>query len=207
MKTTMSNRNVVYIAVFAALIAALGLMPPIPLPFLPVPITAQTLGVMLAGSLLGSRRGGLAVLLFLGLVAIGLPILAGGRGGFGVFLGPSGGFLLAFPLGAFVIGFLFERSPQFRRSSITPPSPPSPASFPSHPLSLAILFNLIGGVVVIYAIGVPWLAIVANLSLTQAAIGSAAFLPGDLIKSVIAAIVTVTVQKSYPTGNFQLPKW
>ncbi|MGJ3254038.1 MAG: biotin transporter BioY [Elainellaceae cyanobacterium] len=176
----MTTRDIVYIAVFAALIAALGLLPPIPLPFIPVPITAQSLGVMLAGSFLGAKRGGLAMLLFLGLVAIGLPILAGGRGGFGVFLSPSGGFLLAFPIAAFVIGWLFERSPQQTN------------------LGLAILFNLIGGIGVIYLIGIPWLAIATQISLAEAAIGSAAFIPGDVIKVVIAAIATVTVQKTYP---------
>jgi len=176
----MNNRDIVYIAVFAALIAALGLIPPIPLSFIPVPITTQSLGVMLAGSFLGAKRGGFALLLFLALVAIGLPILAGGRGGIGVFLGPSGGFLLAFPLAAFVIGWLTERSP--RRSN----------------LALALLFNLLGGVVVLYAIGIPWVALAAQISLPQAAIGSAAFIPGDVIKAVIAAIATVTVQKTYP---------
>lgn len=177
----MNNRDIVYIAVFAALVGALGLIPPIPLPFLPVPITAQTLGVMLAGSFLGAKRGGFALLLFLALVAIGLPILSGGRGGIGVFMGPSGGFLLAFPIAAFVIGWLFERSPQ-RSSNV----------------GFAILFNLLGGIIVLYSIGIPWLAIAAQMSLAKAAIGSAAFIPGDVIKAVIAAIATVTVQKTYP---------
>lgn len=176
----MNNRDLVYIAAFAALTAALGLVPAIPLPFIPVPITAQTLGVMLAGSLLGSKRGGFALLLFLALVAIGLPVLANGRGGIGVFMGPSGGFLLAFPIAAFVIGYLFERSP-YRFN-----------------LGLALLFNIIGGIAVIYAIGIPWVAIATQTSLAQAAIGSAAFIPGDLTKAVIAAIATVTVQKTYP---------
>lgn len=176
----MKNRDIVYIALFAALVAALGLIPPIPLPFIPVPITAQTLGVMLAGSLLGARRGGLALALFLLLVAAGLPILAGGRGGFGVFLGPSGGFLLGFPLAAFTIGWLTERSP--RRSS----------------LSWFLLFNLVGGIGVIYAIGIPWLAVASQLPLLQALIGSAVFLPGDIIKAIVAAIATVSIRRAYP---------
>ncbi|MEL6321465.1 MAG: biotin transporter BioY, partial [Cyanobacteria bacterium J06626_14] len=75
----MTTRDLVYIAVFAALVAALGLIPPIPLPFIPVPITAQSLGVMLAGAILGARRGACALLLFLVLVAIGFPLLSGGR--------------------------------------------------------------------------------------------------------------------------------
>lgn len=175
-----STRDLVYIALFAALVAALGLIPPIPLPFIPVPITAQSLGVMLAGALLGARLGGLALVLFLGLVAIGLPVLSGGRGGFGVFLSPSGGFLIGFPLGAFTIGWLVER--WWKRLN----------------LGLAILCNVIGGIGVIYALGIPWLAFAGEMSVASAAIGSAAFIPGDIVKAVIAAIATVNIRRSYP---------
>jgi biotin transport system substrate-specific component len=100
----MKSRDLAYIALFAAIVAALGLLPPVPVPGIPVPITAQTLGVMLAGSVLGARRGGLALLVFLAVVAVGLPVLSGGRGGLGVFVGPSAGFLYSWPLAAFVIG-------------------------------------------------------------------------------------------------------
>ena len=75
----MKTRDLAYIALFAAITAVLGLLPAVPVPAVPVPITAQTLGVMLAGAVLGARRGFLALLLFLALVAIGLPLLAGGR--------------------------------------------------------------------------------------------------------------------------------
>ena len=77
-------RDLAQIAIFAALIAALGL--PGPLNIGPVPITMQTLGVMFAGAILGPRKGTLAVLLFLVLTAVGLPLLAGARGGIGVAL-------------------------------------------------------------------------------------------------------------------------
>jgi len=95
------ERNVVYIALFAALIAALGLLPTF---FLAsgIPITAQSLGVMLCGTILGAKRGALAVVLFLVLVAVGLPLLAGGRGGLGVFTTPWAGFLFGFPIAAFL---------------------------------------------------------------------------------------------------------
>ncbi|MGB3613241.1 MAG: biotin transporter BioY, partial [Elainellaceae cyanobacterium] len=178
--TPMTNRDIVYVALFAALVAVLGLIPPIPLPVIPVPITAQSLGVMLAGSLLGMRRGGLALLVFLGLVAVGLPLLAGGRGGLGVFLGPSGGFVLAFPLAAAVIGGLTQRL--WRRLNA--------------PLAFAI--NAVGGIGVLYAIGVPWLAIATDLSLRQAAQTSMAFIPGDLVKAAIAALAVVAVKRAYP---------
>lgn len=176
----MTTRDLVLIALFAAIVAVLGLLPPIPLGLIPVPITAQTLGVMLAGAILGSKRGGLALLTFLALVAFGLPLLAGGRGGFGVFLGPSGGFLVAWPVAALVIGWIVERL--WSRINVL----------------WFLLANVVGGIGVMYAIGVPWLATAANLSLVQAATGAAAFIPGDLIKAGLAAIVAATVRQAYP---------
>ncbi len=176
----MSTRDLVLIAMFAAIIAVLGLMPPVPLGFIPVPITAQTLGVMLAGAILGARRGGLAVVAFLVLVALGMPLLAGGRGGLAVFLGPSGGFLVAWPIGAFVVGWIVERV--WLRINVV----------------WFLIANLIGGIGIIYLIGVPWLSKMAGLPITEAAIASAAFLPGDLIKAGLAAIVATAVRRAYP---------
>jgi len=177
----MRVNDIVFIALFAAITAALGLAPPITLPVIPVPITAQTLGVMLAGSILGAWRGGLALLLFIALVAAGLPVLSGGRGGLGVLLfSPSAGFLLAFPVAAFVIGWLTERV--WRRFDI----------------ARAFLINVVGGVGVVYAVGIPGVALIGDLSLVQAAAGSAVFIPGDLIKAGIAALAAVFVRRGYP---------
>lgn len=176
----MSTRDLARIALFAAITASLGLLPPIVVPGLPVPITAQTLGVMLAGAIIGARRGGLSQLAFIVLVAAGLPLLAGGRGGLGVFLGPTGGFALGFPIGAFVIGLL---------------AGPGRVGNSWVRLGAAIV---LGGIVTVYAIGIPWLAIVGGLSLGEAAVGSLAFLPGDLIKAAIATSVARTVRRSYP---------
>jgi len=88
----MQTRDLVLISLFAAIIVALGFVPPITLGFIPVPITAQSLGVMLAGVILGAKRGALAAVLVILLVAIGLPVLSGGRGGLAVFAGPTVGF-------------------------------------------------------------------------------------------------------------------
>ncbi|MCA0406638.1 MAG: biotin transporter BioY [Proteobacteria bacterium] len=176
----MTTKDIVKIALFAALTAALGLFPPIDLPVLGAKITAQSLGVMLAGALLGAKRGGLALLLFVALVAAGLPLLAGGRGGLGVLLGPSGGFIFAFPLAAFVTGWLLAR--------LAPESSPL----------LSLLALIIGGIVVIYALGIPWLSVVAKLPLQKAAFGAMAFLPGDLIKAVITLLIARAVRRAYP---------
>lgn len=176
----MNTRDLVYIALFAAIVAALGLVPLIPLPFLPVPITAQTLGVMLAGSILGAKRGALALLTFTALVAAGLPLMPGFRGGLGILLGPSGGFILAWWLGAAVIGWQVER----RWASIS--------------WLEMFLFNVVGGIVVIYMLGIPWMSVVADLDLIEAAALSAAYIPGDLIKAAVAATIAMTLKRAYP---------
>lgn len=173
--------DIVYIALFAAITAALGLAPPITLPVVPVPITAQSVGVMLAGSILGARRGGLALLLFIALVAAGLPVLSGGRGGLGVLLfSPSAGFLLAFPVAAFVIGWLTELS--WSRLNV----------------ARAFVFNVVGGIGVVYALGIPGLALIGDLGIAEAAAASATFIPGDIIKAAIAAMAAVFVRRGYP---------
>lgn len=176
----MTTRDLTAIALFAALTAALAIVPPITIPVLAVPITAQTLGVMLAGSILGAKRGALSMLLLLALVAVGLPVLAGGRGGLSVFAGPTAGFLVAWPLGAFVIGLLTERV-YARLGHVS-----------------SFLINLLGGVVVIYALGIAWLVAGFGVAPATAIAGSAAFIPGDLIKAGIAAIVALRVRRAYP---------
>jgi biotin transport system substrate-specific component len=177
----MSTKDIVYIALFAALTAALGLFPPLTLPVVAVPITAQSMGVMLAGAIAGAKRGGAALALFVVLVAVGLPLLAGGRGGFGIFFGPSGGFVLMWPIAAFVIGLLYERN------------------LPTLTVWKEILFLVFGGIVLIYAVGVPWIAIMAGIDLSKGAIGSAGFLPGDAIKVLLAMLIARAVRRAYPT--------
>ena len=175
----MKTRDLAYIALFAALTAVLGLVPAVNVG--PVPITAQTLGVMLAGSVLGARRGFLSQLLFLVLVAIGLPVLPGGRGGLSVLAGPTAGYLVSWPIAALVIGLITERV--WRRYN----------------LGWGVLANVVGGMVVIYAIGVPVLAAVNDLPLgTAITLGALPFLIGDLVKAVIAAAIAVQVRRSYP---------
>jgi len=172
MSVPVHTRDFVRICLLAGVIAALGLLPKFVLPFTAgVPITAQTLGVMLAGVVLGGRNGALAVALFLFVVALGLPFLAGGRGGLGVFFGPTGGFLIGWIAGAWVVGTLMQMrwiESRFAR---------------------ALVASLLGGVVIIYAFGAPWLAFVAGMRIEAAALASLAFLPGDILKALAAAAV------------------
>jgi biotin transport system substrate-specific component len=174
-----TTKDLAYIALFAAITAVLGLVPAVAVG--PVPITAQTLGVMLAGSVLGARRGFLSQLLFLVLVAIGLPILPGGGGGLGVFAGATSGYLVSWPIAAGVVGLLTERF------------------WTRYNVAWGVLANVVGGIVVVYAIGVPVLAVVTGLPWRDAVwFGAAVFVPGDVLKAVIAAVIAVQVRRSYP---------
>ena len=175
------ERNLTLVALFAALIAALALIPKFSLGF-GVPITAQTLGVMLCGTVLGAKRGTLAVLLFLVLVAIGLPLLAGGRGGLGSFMLPSSGFLIGWPVAAFVTGWIVEK---WRGPSLT---------------IVAGVASVVGGIIVLYVFGFIGLSIALDKSLVESTVLVAIFIPGDLIKAVLAGFITSALAKARPAS-------
>lgn len=181
----MSTRDLVLIALFAAIIVALGLIPPVSIGVIPVPIHAQSLGVMLAGVVLGAKRGALTVLLFLLLAAIGLPVLSGGRGGLGVFAAAPSGYLYGFVAAAFVTGYFSERFVNASQSGIV-----QGTGF--------FLAALLGGVAVDHLCGVLWLAYVTGLGLPTAFMGTLAFIPGDVLKALIAAFAGRAVMVGYP---------
>ncbi|MDM9623710.1 biotin transporter BioY [Rhizobium sp. S96] len=181
----MSTRDLVLSALFAAIIVALGMLPPITLGFIPVPITAQSLGVMMAGVVLGARRGTIAVLIVLVLVAIGLPVLSGGRGGLAAFAAPTTGFLIGWVLAAFTTGYLSERLVQAEQGATR-----QTVGF--------FLAAMIGGIVVLYACGIIYLALVAKIGFSAAFFGSMAFIPGDVLKAFVAALVGRAVLAGYP---------
>lgn len=164
------------IAVFAALIIVLGTVI-VPLPG-GVPITGQTLGVMLAGLVLGARRAPLAILVVLALAAIGLPVLAGGRGGLGAFVGPTAGYMLGWIGGAVVIGLIAHsgRIVWWRTG----------------------LATVIGGILVVYLFGIPVQAAVTGVPLDLTALSTVAFLPGDLLKAGAATALAVALRRAYP---------
>ncbi len=174
------ERNLALVAMFAALIAALGLIPKLTLGF-GVPITAQTMGVMLCGTVLGARRGALAVLLFLALVALGLPLLAGGRGGLGVFATPSVGFLVGWPVAAFVTGMIVERW----RGNLA---------------VVSAVASVLGGIVVLYGFGVVGMSFMLDKTLAEAALLVTAFVPGDVLKAVLAGGITSGLAKARPNS-------
>lgn len=172
------ERSIALIALFAALIGALALLPSFTLGF-GVPITAQMLGIMLCGTVLGARKGALAVLLYLLLIAVGLPIAAGGAGGLGVFARPSIGYLIGFPVAAFVIGLVADR---FAR-----PMDFWPAFFAS-----------LAGIVVVTVFGIIGMWIMLGVTLPEAMGFALPFLPGDLLKAVIAGGITQGLARARP---------
>ena len=167
------------IAIFVGLIAALGVVPAVNI--VPgVPVTAQTLGVMLAGAVLGSFRGTLAVLIFEGLVLAGLPLLAGGRGGAAVFTGPTAGYLIGWLIGAWLIGAVI-------------------ASLPKLNLAVSsLLAFIVGGIVAIYVPGILWYAYSQGFPILAVAQGNLVFLVGDSVKIVIAVLVLLGIKAAYP---------
>jgi biotin transport system substrate-specific component len=151
----------------ASLIVALGAQITVRLPFSPVPVTGQTLAVLLVGALLGSRRGALSLLAYLAEGLAGLPVFAGGASGIEYALGPTGGYLIGFVAAAYLVGWLAERGWDRR-------------------LSTAALAMAVGNVA-IYAFGLSYLAVFAGDR--SLALGLAPFVAGDLLKLALAAIV------------------
>lgn len=189
MKTAITRRqseSMAMVGLFAALMAVMGLIPKIDLP-LGLPITIQSLGVMLAGCLLGPKRGLQAMLIFLLAVAAGLPLLAGGRGGLGVFLAPSAGYLLGYAVAAGVTGLLMGRLPH---------------ATPLRAAGSAFVASALGGVVALHAMGIVGLVLVAKMGWMQALTVDLVFVPGDLIKCVLCALVVHTVAKALPDWRF-----
>lgn len=181
-------RDLAQIAVFTGLIAALGLPGALYLGSAAVPITFQTLGVMLAGAILGARKGFLSVLLLIALVAAGLPLLSGGRGGLGVFVGPSVGYLIGWLVGVVVIGWATARL------------------LPRYRVLPALAWTALGGIVAIYAVGIPVMAVITGTPIVAAAAGSLLFLPGDAIKVVITVLVAKGVHRAWP-GLIEPKAW
>ncbi|SES70585.1 biotin transporter BioY [Thorsellia anophelis] len=176
----MHTKDIVYIALFTAFMAALGVFPPVTLSFIAIPITAQSLGPMLAGSILGAKRGALSILLFCLLVAIGLPLLSGGRYGIAVFLGPTAGFIYGWIVSAFFIGLSY----QILRSRLN--------------LVIEFIILLIGGIGIVYTFGLLWLMWITDTSFKTALLGMLIFIPGDMIKIVIALFITRAIKRAYP---------
>ncbi|MGI5486309.1 biotin transporter BioY [Microtetraspora malaysiensis] len=184
-RTPMPAADLARMVVFAAFIAVLGIFPGFYVGTSGVPIVLQNAGPLLAGAVLGARRGAASVVLLLALTAIGLPLLSGGRAGIGPFLGPSGGFLLGWILSALVVGLIVER-----------------AARPRLPVLLAAGA---AGLAADYLIGVPFLGLYTG-DLPAAATQSLVFLPGDAAKVVAVSLIAATLHRALPGRLAGSPK-
>lgn len=182
-----SSHSLAMVALFAALMAVLGLIPKIDLPG-GVPITIQSLGIMLAGCLLGPWRGFQAIALFLAAVAIGLPLLAGGRGGIGPFTSPSAGYLFGYAAAALVTGAIMAALPRAGSALRTALN--------------AFVASLLGGLVFLHAAGIAGLMVIAKMPFNEALKIDLVFVPGDLVKCLLCAIVVHTVARALPDWPF-----
>lgn len=177
-------QSLAFISVFAALIAASAIVPGIPVGGFGVPITLQTLAIMVTGFVLGGSRAVAAVALYLLLAFAGLPIFSGGRAGLQVLAGGSAGYVMGFLLAAFLVGIAAEqiirRLPAKRRG---------------------LGFFLASIVVTVVASHMPGvLGMMVNLKLSwQAAFASdLIFYPGDILKDAVASVAAVAVHRAFP---------
>jgi biotin transport system substrate-specific component len=177
-----TTTDLALIATFAALIAVCAVSAALPFGVNGVPVTLQLFGVFLAGAVLGARRGFLAVVLYLVVGAAGLPIFAGGTSGIAPFTGVTGGYLLAFPFAALIVGLAVERA---------------------HRRNVAITAGvvLVGGLVaetLVWLVGATGIALYADTPLWATIKSSFAYVPADLVKLFAAAVVAAAVHRAFP---------
>ncbi|AYE62459.1 hypothetical protein BC335_2097 [Lactobacillus helveticus] len=166
----MKITEIVQTALITATIIILGMIPPLPLGFIPVPIVMQNLGIMLAAVILGPKKGTLAIFGFLLLALIGFPVLSGGQAGPAFFVGPTGGYLLGWLLTPLMIGYGLSRPFINRRWS-----------------RLSII--RFAGVLLVDVIGSVWLWLVSPISLIGSLVLNLAFIPADTLKAVAVYLV------------------
>ena len=179
MSFKLTLRDLSRIAIFAAIIAVLTIPGEIPLA-IGVPISFQTLGVMLAGVVLGAYRGTIAVALYVILGLLGLPILSGHASGFAVLAGPTAGFLIGFIPGALVVGLVASVAKQ--KFSVV----------------RVILGSILGGIGVVYAFGIPVLAASLKVDLVTATGFMTPYLAGDAIKVALTTLIAAGLYRAYP---------
>jgi len=174
----MEVKGLALAALLAALTASTGGLA-IPLPFTPVPITLQVFFVFLAGSLAGPYHGALSMLLYLVMGSLGLPVFSRFGAGLGHLLGPTGGYLLAFPIAAFINGLITSRR------SYTPVEE-----------YLRVSVGMLAALAAIYIVGVTWLSTYLHRSFMDTfLIGGVPFIPLDILKMVVATPIAVRLRR------------
>ncbi|WP_309072339.1 biotin transporter BioY [Arthrobacter sp.] len=171
------------IAVFAAVVAVSAILPAIPVGQVGVPITLQTLAIMVTGIVLGPWRAGAALTLYVAVALAGLPIFSQFRGGIGVLFGPSAGYIIAFPVAAVLVGFLARLV--FRRLD-------------RHRFLGLFAACTITSLLITHPFGIIGMMINAKLDLGAAIAADVVFLPGDILKNLAAAAIGLSVIKAFP---------
>lgn len=160
---------------FFVIAMALGAYIRIPVPGSPVPITLQTLFVMLSGAVLGKRLGRLSQAGYLMLGALGLPVFQGFSFGISHILGPTGGYLAGFIAASYMIGLMVDR----RKVDIP-----------------RIAISFIAGNIILYTLGVAWLMVLYKINLPSAiSIGVLPFIPGEILKTSLAVVIFSRISK------------
>lgn len=167
MKQKFSVQELTTMALLAALLCVSSYIS-IPLPFSAVPITAQTLVINMVALLLKPKKAGITVGIWILLGIVGLPVFSGGKGGFGVIAGATGGYIIGYLVAAMIISLLKGHKNKIVRSMI----------------------SVLIGIPIIYAVGVPWMKVVMNLDWMAAIVaGLLPFIPGDVIKCVASVFI------------------
>lgn len=167
----------------ASMAALLAVASWVSIPFVPVPLTLQTLAVLVAGGLLGRYWGPVSVGVYLLVGIAGVPVFAGGHAGPAVVAGPLGGFLLGFVVAAFLMGAAGDIA---RRMG----------GVGGGALGVLALGAAVSGLS-IYAVGLPWLMTVTGMSLGKAVtVAFLPFIPGDVLKAVVAVLVVRAVDRA-----------
>lgn len=175
----MGTKSLALIGLFVATTAVLAQIS-IPLPFSPVPLTGQTFSVFLAGALLRGRQAAFAMIAYMLLGAVGVPVFARGQAGPGVLLGPTGGYLFGFVLGAYVEARILENkgAATYRR----------------------LVWAMLTCLLLTYALGALRLVTLLRITPREAlAVGVIPYLPLDLLKLLVAAVVAVPVRRAIST--------
>ncbi len=171
MTTLQQLKHITYSSLFVALIAAGAFLA---IPIGPVPIVLQNMFVLLAGIILGPRWGLACVGIYLLIGACGLPVFHNGKAGIGVIFGPTGGYLLGYLPAVFITGLISKAG--------------------NHKM-IANIFAMIAGSIIVYAAGVPWLKAVTGMGWSKAfAVGMYPFIPGDIIKIIVAAFIAQAIK-------------
>jgi len=178
----MKTKALVQTALFAALTVVFSAIS-IPIPISPVPFSLAVVAIFLAGALLPKNQAALAQVVYLLLGIAGLPVFSGFRGGLGIVAGPTGGYLIAYPLMAWLIAFIIEKTKK--------------RIFAVYVLSMA------AGLALLYALGTVWLSLVAQLPFAAAlSAGVIPFVIPDLVKAVLASLLALALYKVVSKRNY-----